>query len=351
MFGSVLILIVKFRHKVTHASNLGLLSIVVLGFPIISFSSGISTSVETLDTIPVASDGENKTSNRFAGSEKIDTAISLFWDYLGFKDKTLWDWLENILIPLLIPLIVVGLSVFLGREARSFAKRAQHERDLAADRSREEALRAYLERLTDLVLKEKLKESPIDSPERAVAQAHTFAALRSLDGTRKGILLRFLQESRLLAKINPIISLEGADLTQASLAGADLGGLSMNGVDLRHAVLDEAIFQETDLQYADLSNSSMREAQLERTDLRYAILHQADMSEANLIDANLSVADLTEAIFQDATINNVNLFRADLSDAKIEIDQLRDAENVLEAILPDGTEMDVERWNQLKKSP
>ena len=98
---------------------------------------------------------------------------------------------------------------------------------------------------------------------RSVARARTLAALKNLNGPRKGILLQFLYEGGLINnqqssdKIqNPIIDLSGADLSDASL-------------------------RNTTLRNADLSNAN---------------LSGADLSGAVLIDANLNAANLNKAL-------------------------------------------------------
>ena len=367
IFVTVHSLIVKIRHKVIKTSKVGLLSIVALSFPIICFSAGCSRLAGITESQPEVENKEIIALEKISINGRAIFALAAETSWHGFEGKTLWDLLEVILMPI----IIVGFSVFLGKEARSFAKRAQHERELATERSREEALRAYLERLTDLILKEKLKDAKADFPVSVVAQAHTFAALRGLDGARKGILLRFLREAGLIAKSSSIISLEGADLNEAVLPGADLSNLSLRDADLSNAVLDQVELQNSELQNADLSNSFLQDANLDATDLRGAILKEIKaanvyLSKANLRDADLRGADLREAILIGANMTRANLTDADLTDAdltgsilkltdfrgaKIEMDQILDADKDIDAIMPDGTKMNEERRNQLVKGP
>ena len=60
----------------------------------------------------------------------------------GFEVKTLWDWMEL----LIIPLFLAGGAFFLNRSERN------NEREIATDRQREAAFQAYLTQMKDLLL-------------------------------------------------------------------------------------------------------------------------------------------------------------------------------------------------------
>src|SRR5215211_3895647 len=65
----------------------------------------------------------------------------------GFETKTLWEWMELLIIPL-----VLGIGAFyLNRSERAV------EREIAEDRQRETALQAYFDRMAELLLKENLR--------------------------------------------------------------------------------------------------------------------------------------------------------------------------------------------------
>jgi hypothetical protein len=88
------------------------------------------------------------------------------WSWIGLigpqdnPDTRLgWDWLELLIIP-----IVLGLAAFwLNQQARGERERARQEREndhqVAADLTREDALQSYLDRISDLILNKKLRES------------------------------------------------------------------------------------------------------------------------------------------------------------------------------------------------
>lgn len=175
---------------------------------------------------------------------------------LGFADKSLWDWIDLLGVPLVVA-IVAGLFALAAQRA---GQRAQLERELVIERAREATLQGYLDRVTDLIVDNSLQESHDDSPLRAVANARTQAALRSLDGPRKGILLQFLQDSKLIVRGRAVISLAFADLTNADLSGAELIDADLSSANLRGADLRDA-----DMGGTDLRNAVVTSEQLELT--------------------------------------------------------------------------------------
>ena len=92
-------------------------------------------------------------------------------------------------------MVIAGI---FGLISRWSGRRAQDERDLQDDRAKEETLRLYLDRISELVLQNSLVDSNTDSPVRAIALARTHNALTRLDGPRKGLLVKFLKESQLI---------------------------------------------------------------------------------------------------------------------------------------------------------
>jgi hypothetical protein len=130
-------------------------------------------------------------------------------DIKGYPKKTFWDWLELLIIP-----IVLAFGAFwLNTQTR------KSEQALAQDRARENALQRYLDSMQELILDKGLGRSEKDVEIRAVARARTLTVLRSLDGKRKGQVVRFLYEADLLGwepqETEPIIKLHGADLRGA----------------------------------------------------------------------------------------------------------------------------------------
>lgn len=243
-----------------------------------------------------------------------------FGDYTAPDDKyvrgkTLWDWMELFIIPIFLAL---G-AFYLNRSERDSERRraeertilerqtaedrAKLEREIATDRQQEAALQSYLDRMADLLLREKLRVSK-KAEVRDVARIWTLTILRELDGRRKGLVLLFLQESGLIGE-KSVIDLTGADLSLADLYRARLAG--------------------TDLKEANL---------------RFSILSGANLTKANLTEAELFKAYLIGADLSGASLSGANLTQADLTGAEVSDEQLATAKSLAGAIMPDGTKHD-----------
>jgi uncharacterized protein YjbI with pentapeptide repeats len=213
------------------------------------------------------------------------------------RGKTLWEWMQL----LVIPLILAGGAIFFNQQV------GQHEQEIATDRNHEAALQSYLDKMTELLIDKHLRQSAKESEVRSVARSRTLTTLRSLDETRKGLLLRFLYESKLLDEENTVVSLEDANLIVANLSGANLSGANLSGANLCRA----------DLSWAFLTGVDLSETDLHGADLRGSYLSEADLTEADLSDADLRWANLSEADLRGVYLSGVDLSGADLSEADL----------------------------------
>jgi uncharacterized protein YjbI with pentapeptide repeats len=295
--------------------------------------------------------------------------------------KTLWDWLQL----LVVPLVLAGAALFFNaaqanRQQAIEDRRAERERqratkseraanERAADGAREQTLRDYLEQMSQLMLEYSLgpsnKSPETDSRTITVARTLTLTALRQLDGRRKGLVIRFLVEARLITgrqrttvypaasgrpqRVDfrtlrgPVISLEGADLRGLAmnevpefsstgrqeagvkysddwvidLGNADLRGADFRAVharlrlgrsDLRGADFTGAFLIASDLSYTCLSGARLTRAVLRGSadtraaDLSFAVGRGVDLSGADLDGVDLTHARLTDVVLQDATV-------------------------------------------------
>jgi uncharacterized protein YjbI with pentapeptide repeats len=229
---------------------------------------------------------------------------SLGWT--GFGDKTFWDWLQ-LLSALAIPVVLAAAGLWFTaqqdqRQQRTETQRAEAERELAEQRAQDEALQAYLNQMSQLILDRKLLEAEQDDPVYTLAQARTSTIILRLDAEHNESVTRFLINSglaessetapRLLSEIALVdAKLSGADLPKADLSGADLSGADLSGADLSGADLSVAFLNYADLRGADLSGASLSGALLGRADLSGAFLARADLSDAYLFEADLSGAE------------------------------------------------------------
>jgi len=298
---------------------------------------------------------------------------------LGFDGKTVWEWLDLLVVPVIVAIVAWWLRKSLKDTEQEIAeKNREEDRAIADDKRNQATLEAYLDRMTDLLLEEGLSESQKGDEVRSIARARTLAVLRSLDGKRTGHVVQFLHESGLIG-LEPVVELLKANLGGANLSRADLRGACLGGVNLREANLRRADLSEANLTWADLSEANLSRAILHRAvivmahlggadlreaDLRKAIMPQANLGEANLRDAwlaeaNLRGADLRAANLTHATLKRANLRRADLSAANltwadlseanlsratVTSEQLAQAKSLAGTTLPDGTELSEYDW-------
>jgi uncharacterized protein YjbI with pentapeptide repeats len=148
--------------------------------------------------------------------------------------------------------------------------------------------------MSDLLLNKNLRESKPEDEVRNVARALTLTTLGQLNDTRKGELVRFLQESNLINIKNVIIRLDDADLR-----GADLHDSQLFSANFYRANLIGANFDN-----ARLDGANFFDANLSSANLRGSIASSACFQNANLSHANLSGANLSGGNIYDAVINN-----------------------------------------------
>ncbi len=221
------------------------------------------------------------------------------WNWTGYPNKTLWDWLQLLIIPMVL---AVGGYLFTymtsKNEQKTTQSRDQTERDIALDNQREVALKEYIDKISELLLEKKLRKSEEDDEVRKIARIRTLTVVSHLDKERKRRAIQFLYESGLIDKDKRIIDLRRANLNEANLVRADLSGADLSGASLAGAVLMKA---------------NLNGANLCKTDLRYAFLVQANLREANLCEAALSEVELSAADLREASLKGARLSRANLS--------------------------------------
>jgi uncharacterized protein YjbI with pentapeptide repeats len=186
----------------------------------------------------------------------------------GFRGMTVRNWLEL----LIVPLVLVGIGLlFEMQQADRQQATEQQQQALAEQRPQDEALQAYLDQMSQLMLERKLLEAEPGDPVHTLAQARTSTVILSLDAEHNESVTRFLIDS---------------GLAESSEASAGL----LSEIALSHANLSGAYLPNANLFGADLSGANLSDAHL----------YQANLSEANLSRADLSRADLSRANLSDA---------------------------------------------------
>ena len=219
------------------------------------------------------------------------------WQRTGFGDKTIWDWLQLLIVP--IVLAVIGFWFAAQQDARQQTiedQRAKREREIAEQAAQDTALQAYFDQMSELMLSRDLRGSAQGDEVRLLARARTVTMLRRLDSVHNRDILQFLREARLTSPEDPIIRLNFTNLSEVDLSGVNLDSIDLEG---------------TDLSGADLSGAN----------LSHAYLHHANLKGANLHSANLT---------------NATLSSANLGNAKVTREQLAEARSLEGATLPDG---------------
>ncbi len=274
----------------------------------------------------------------------------LGWRWTGLTGKTLWDWLQL----LVIPLALVGVGFVLSslqsareqhreeqraeRGQRREARQAARDREIAADDRREQALRGYLQEMSDLMLQGSLLRARGSSEARLVARTLTLTVLRRLDVRRKAAVARFLAESHLLNEgfgRRPRLDLGGADFRGVQLGDATFGEVpgdgvigaealaSFRGADFRDASFRGATvvstrFENARLAGADFTGATLVEADFRGADLTGASFHRA---RTRLLETTFEYADLQDADLREtellASFDGASLEHADLSDANL----------------------------------
>ena len=237
--------------------------------------------------------------------------------------KTLWDWLQLLIVPAVLVVGGFGLTQWQQMQA-NLQSADQHQSDdaRALDQTRETLLDTYIDRMSDLLLdpKRPLSRSHPGDESRTVARARTLEVLPRLDGDRKAHLLDFLYEAGLITG-TVVLDLHGAILNGANLIAANLSGANLSGANLYKADLSGA-----DLSGADLSSAYLSMAALYSANLSGASLSEANLYKANLYVADLSGANLSGAILSMTTLYSVNLSGANLSEAILNRTDLRQAD-------------------------
>ncbi|WP_051188718.1 pentapeptide repeat-containing protein [[Leptolyngbya] sp. PCC 7376] len=252
-------------------------------------------------------------------------------------------------------------------QAQREAKKERESREKLAKQEREEQreqadLKYYFDRISTLVVENKLAQTEQESETYHIARALTANILRELSTERMNQVMFFLRSLKLTGYVEHTDSeediqleattlsvLKGIELNDAelenlnaargnfegaNLQGANLQGANLTRANLTRAKLDKANLERANLWYTKLCDSYLREANLIgvtfwKTNLNRARLGQANLTGANLtnsnlerailIGANLERANLTETNLKGASFEGANLTEANLNKTKLSV--------------------------------
>jgi hypothetical protein len=117
-------------------------------------------------------------------------------------DKTYWDWLTVLILPVMIAVLGILGGAWFTRQ-----------------RARDTALQAYLENMSELLIDKQIhREHRRYADTRVTARARTLAVLSQLDGKRRSTVLLFLREARLINTRWSIFGFEPGPFFSASVS-------------------------------------------------------------------------------------------------------------------------------------
>ena len=204
----------------------------------------------------------------------------------GFEKRTLWDWLDILIFPLVL---AIGAVLYDWREKRRDKMQEESEQlrqQLAIkEQSQATALQSYLDQMSDLLVKQQLRASAQDSDACKLAEARTLTILLNLDGAQKRHPLKLIARLELIGKDTPLLSLKNAGLDAADLSEVTLLDVSLKEADLRRANLTGANLSRSDLAWADLRGADLSRAVLIDTCLAHANLLPYDRDNPAQLNA------------------------------------------------------------------
>src|SRR5215213_2251069 len=269
--------------------------------------------------------------------------------------KTLWEWLGLLIVPAMLAVGAFWINQ-LQKQHEDRIQEAQKEREetAAIQRAQDEALGAYLDQMSDLIVDREMRRKTDDPDLRRLAQARTLAILLGLDQDRKRRPLRLIYELCLIMKEEPILNLKNAGLDTADLSEITLHNACLREVDLRLANLSGADLKGSDLREADLRGANLSDANLSDTVLvganllPYDKIQPAKLNAPNLLNgadpSNIDSSNdhLTPTNLGGADLQNADLSGAYLTGAEVSEEQLDTCKSLQAATMTDGRKY--EEW-------
>ena len=212
----------------------------------------------------------------------------------GFRGKTFWDWMQLLIVPVMLLLGAMYLETSQSAKQKELEnRRAAEIRRIEDERYVVGILNDYRRVITELVKDNGLLSDAPDTGAIDAAEAITNATLGQLDGPRKGALLQFLFHSKLIGHPDherAVLSLRGSELTNAVLRGGNLSSADLRDVNLVDADLTGTLFwgtrfsSDTNLAGANLDSATLKFVK----DLKCEQLQKAANWASTIRDENLA---------------------------------------------------------------
>lgn len=187
-----------------------------------------------------------------------DQACHGFYEYHNGEIicKHLWDFVELLIIPLALTSITIIITHFWKRK----------DSEAMLENQREDLLQQYFKETKELILEKELLNKSNYSPESVFANVLTINLLKRLDGYRKGFVLTFLTNTKLIVKkkpgnqsrdnTTPPIYLKDADFSDVEVERyTTFVGINMTSAIFRRSKLEYSAFLGCVMSGANFSGS------------------------------------------------------------------------------------------------
>lgn len=291
---------------------------------------------------------------------RVFVIISNF-KWSGFQKKSFWDWLQLLIIPLML-----ALGAFYLNSAADF-----RDYQIAQEQKHQEILTDYFSKMQDLIVETKKSKQTPGSKEsnseerlltefRPTAKALTLSVIEQLDGKRKGKVITYLAESQLITNepsTQPEIQLDGANLDDIELGNnGQRNSLNekemtiMDKIKIKNANMKRANLSGLQLLDSDLSGSNLENATLKNVEFTGSIMIGSRFINGKITDVDFTDVRLGKTIFDNVKLENITISdktnfdnacftKIDTSNTKQEphlltteyLEELIDKKNVLEA--------------------
>ncbi|SHH92678.1 Pentapeptide repeat-containing protein [Flavobacterium sp. CF108] len=216
----------------------------------------------------------------------------------GAEPKKLWDWLDLLIVPLSIATI--------GWIYKEYEKSKDEKKDF--ENKQNETLDSYFRVISDLIIKSNLLDIHLNKESKIIARTRTIVAIENLNDERKGQVLQFLYESKLIDK--DIIELIGANFRTSEVSGIVLKDTIIKGVyfcnsKFIRSYLDRSVFTACDFTNTDFTDSSMQNTDLSYTKLIRCKLVNIDLTTVDFEGADLTDADLTNSVILKSQLEKI----------------------------------------------
>jgi hypothetical protein len=160
------------------------------------------------------------------------------WTRRELGGKTVWDWLQLLIVPIMLSLITIAftwqqdvrqqrIEDSRAEQARKIEdRRAEAEQAVQEQRAQQATLQAYLDQMGTLLLDRDLHGANEDRDVRRLARARTLVVLDALDPGRQNKVFRFLSETELIQAGRGISRRSLASSTRACAASSSRASTS-----------------------------------------------------------------------------------------------------------------------------